>query len=219
MAIADRRALDRSTEEKEMSSESNLDRTESRGMLREMLSRMQDETRRRIEDLRRDQAQEFDSEPADEMDSARTTEEIETHAGLIARAEEKLRYLDEAVARFDAGKYGRCLKCRGAIPVERLTAIPFASYCLDCQQELHRARGGWGDGTTIAPYDQQWTLPEEMEEPTELESRRTDPKEQLTIREGEPAGSDQVKNKIWKHGLPKKRAGLNDRAARPKVRR
>ncbi len=116
-----------------------------------------------------------------EIDSASTTEEIETHAGLIARAEEKLRYLDEAFALLDAGKYGRCLKCAGAIPIERLMAIPFASYCIDCQQQLHRARGGWSEGTTIAPYDHQWTIPEEMEEPTERESRRTDPEEQLTI--------------------------------------
>ena len=38
--------------ESEMSDESNADRTEDREMLRETLSRMQDETRRGIEDLR-----------------------------------------------------------------------------------------------------------------------------------------------------------------------
>ena len=78
-----------------------------------MLSRMQDETRRRIEDLQRDQPQ-----VSDELDSARTTADIETHAGLIARAEEKLRHLDEAMVRLDAGKYGSCLKCAGAISFE-----------------------------------------------------------------------------------------------------
>lgn len=112
--------------------------------LREMLSRLQDETRRRIIDLRRDQGQESDPGPADEIDSANTTEEIETHAGLVARAEERLRFLDEAMTRLDAGKYGRCLKCGSAIPVERLIAIPFACYCLDCQEKLHRAKNGWG---------------------------------------------------------------------------
>ena len=154
-----------------------------------MLSRLQDETRRRITDLRRDQWQESDSGPADEIDSANTTEEIETHAGLIARAEEKLRFLDEAMTRLDAGKYGRCLKCRSAIPIERLIAIPFASYCLDCQEKLHRARGGWGDGTTIAPYDQLWTLPEEMQEPVD----RTATEEQLTIRPQESAANFNTK--------------------------
>lgn len=155
---------------------------EGRDTLREMLSRLQEETRRRITGLRRDQEQESDSGPADQMDSASTTEEIETHAGLIARAEEKLRYLDEAMTRLEAGKYGRCLKCGGAIPVQRLIAIPFASYCIDCQEKLHRARGGWGNGTTIAPYDHLWTVPEEMEEPVERDYRSTNSEEQLTIR-------------------------------------
>ena len=152
--------------------------TEGREMLRELLTRLRNEAQQRIKDLRKDQEQESDSEPADEMDSANTSEEIETHSGLIARVEEKLRYLDEAFTRLDAGKYGLCLKCSGAIPIERLMAIPLASYCVDCQQELHRARGGWGEGTTIAPFDHQWTLPEEMEAPdrtriSQHRSRRT----------------------------------------------
>jgi DnaK suppressor protein len=167
-------------------------------MLRELLTRLRKEAQQRIKDLRKDQEQESDSGPADEMDSASTTEEIETHAGLIARAEEKLRYLDEAFARLDAGKYGRCLKCGGAIPIERLMAIPFASYCVNCQQELHRARGGWGEGTTIAPFDHQWTLPEEMEATTEREYQSTDPEEQLTIYSRQPLAS----------GEPEKQAKL-----------
>ncbi len=164
-----------------MSDELKTDRTDGREMLRELLTRLRIEAQRRIKDLRRDQEQERELEPEDEMESARTTGEVETHAALIARVEEKLRYLDEAFGRLDAGTYGRCLKCGGAIPIERLMAIPFASYCVDCQQALHRARGGWGEGTTIAPFDQQWTLPEEMEAPTDRVYQSTDPEEQLTI--------------------------------------
>lgn len=144
-----------------MSGELKTDRTEGRQILREVLSRLQDETRRRIKDLRRDQKQESDSWPAHEIDSASTIGEIETHAGLIARAEEKLRYIDEAIVRFDEGKYGRCLKCAYAISIERLMAIPFASYCVNCQKKLNRALGGWGH----EPYDLQWTVPEEIEPP------------------------------------------------------
>jgi hypothetical protein len=40
----------------------------------------------------RDQQQESESEPADGMDAARRTADVETHAGLIVRAEEKLKY-------------------------------------------------------------------------------------------------------------------------------
>ena len=77
-------------------------------------------------------------------------------------------------------------------------AIPFASHCVDCERELHRARGGWGEGTTIAPFDQQWTLPEEMEAPTEREYQSTDPEEQLTIYSRQPLAS----------GEPEKQAKL-----------
>jgi len=188
-----------------MSDELKTDRTDGREMLRELLTRLRNEAQQRIRHLRRDQEQEQELEPEDEMESARTTAEVETHAGLIARAEEKLRYLDESFARLDAGKYGRCLKCGGAIPIERLMAIPFASYCVDCQQGLHRARGGWGEGTTIAPFDQQWTLPEEMEAPTEREYQATDPEEQLTIYSREPLASEKPGNQTTPQSPQNKR--------------
>ncbi len=41
-----------------------------------------------------------------------------------AREEEKLIGLDEALARVDSGKYGKCLRCREPIPFERLMAVP-----------------------------------------------------------------------------------------------
>jgi len=169
-----------------------------------MLIRLQDEAFERIKSLRRDQEQESESEPGDEMDSARATAEIETHSGLIARAEEKLRYLDEALVRLDAGKYGRCLQCGGTIPVERLLAIPFASYCIDCQQKRNRAKIGWGEGTTIPPYDHQWTLPEEMEAPAEREYHATDPEEQLTTHDHEPLAPGEPGNQPKRRSAPQK---------------
>ncbi len=188
-----------------MRGEQKTNRTNGREVLREMLTRLRDETWERVKNLRRDQEQESESEPADEMDSARATAEVETHAGLIARAEEKLRDLDEALARLDAGKYGRCLQCGGAIPIERLMAIPFASYCVDCQEKRNRAKAGWGEGITIPPYDHQWTLPEEMEVPTEREYHSTDPEEQLTIQAPEPLMSGAPENQPSRPTAPQKR--------------
>ena len=165
-----------------MSAEPRTDPTDVLELLRQMLLRLRDDTYERIKDLRRDQDQESWSEPADELDSARTSAEVETHAGLIARAEEKLKFLDEALSRLDAGKYGRCLGCREMIPLERLKAIPFAAYCVDCQQKRNRARRGWGEGTMISPYDHQWTVPEEMAEAEGREYHSGDPEELLTVR-------------------------------------
>ena len=177
-----------------------IDRTVSTQALREMLTRLQKEALQRIRDLRRDQQQESqsESEPADEMDSASRTAEVETHAGLIAREEDKLRYLDEALTRLAAGKYGTCLGCRESIPLERLTALPFASYCVNCQEKRNRARHDWGEGTMIQPYDQQWTVPEEMEEPANREYRSTAPEEDLEIQYRQPG----------KRGRPKRSASV-----------
>jgi len=178
-----------------MSGEPKTGQTESREKLREMLTRLQDETYQRIKNLRRDQEEESEPGPGDEMDSARTTAEVETHAGLIAREEEKFKYLDEALSRLAAGNYGRCRKCSGAIPLERLMAVPFASFCIDCQEERNRAKRAWGEGAVIPPYDHQWNLPEEMETPTDREYTSTDPEEQLTISVHEPlaAGAGEKK--------------------------
>lgn len=194
-----------------MSAELKTHQTDSRELLREMLIRLHNETCQRIRDLRRDQEQASELGPADEMDSARTTAEVETHAGLIARAGEKLKYLDEALARLDAGKYGRCLGCGGPIPFERLMALPFASYCVDCQQTRNRARRGWGEGTTIPPYDHQWTVPEEMEEPAGREYHSTNAEEQLTIRDRGPIESGQPENQAMRDSSPKKRISRRKR--------
>jgi DnaK suppressor protein len=177
-------------ERKKMNGKMSTNDTESQRVLREMLLRLQDETCKRIKDLRRDQEQESDSDPADELDSAHTTAEVETHAALIAREEEKLRYLDEALTCLNAGKYGKCLGCGTVILVERLMLIPFASYCVECQKKRNGARLGWGQGSTIAPYDHQWTLPDEMEEAAGRECQSTDPEEHLTVRYGEPVASE-----------------------------
>ncbi len=188
-----------------MSTKLKTHQTNSPEVFRKMLLRLQDETWQRIKDLRKDQEQESESEPADEMDSARTTAEVETHAGLIAREEEKLKYLDEALARLEAGKYGICPACRGAIPIERLMAVPFASYCIDCQNKRNRVRRGWGEGATIPPYDHLWSVPEEMEEPADRESRSTDPGEQLTIHNREPLAFGRPGNAAKPGPSPKKR--------------
>ena len=156
-------------------------------MLREMLIALQAETRERVRAYRLDQEQESENEPADEMDAARATADVETHAGLIAIAEERLRYLDEALARLEVGKYGSCVGCHEPIPFARLMALPFTSFCVNCESRRERAQDNWAKGSTIAPYDQTWNLPEEMEEAPSREYRSTALEEDLEVRVHQPA--------------------------------
>ena len=151
-------------------------------IFRTMLLKLRDETEDRIKEFRRDQQDDASTAPGDEMDEARSSADVETHAGLIGRAEEKLRSLDDALALFDEGKYGICLKCGDSIPLERLRVLPFAPHCVDCQGKQAAAEKRAGEGGTIPPYDQVWAPPEEMSEPADRNALRTSPDEDRSVR-------------------------------------
>ncbi len=57
--------------------------------------------------------------------------ELSHRVGVLTRT--ALDELDAALARIDAGTYGRCSGCGDAIPAERLEAIPAAESCVSCQ--------------------------------------------------------------------------------------
>jgi DnaK suppressor protein len=48
----------------------------------------------------------------------------------------QLRLVDEALDRVRSGDYGICLCCEQPIPPKRLLALPWARYCVPCQQAL-----------------------------------------------------------------------------------
>lgn len=49
-----------------------------------------------------------------------------------------LREIDEAIARIDDKAYGVCPNCDDSIPVARLRALPWAKYCIDCQERVEQ---------------------------------------------------------------------------------
>jgi len=46
----------------------------------------------------------------------------------------RLRMIEEALDRLKSGDYGFCLSCEEPIPPKRLNAIPWARYCVTCQE-------------------------------------------------------------------------------------
>jgi DnaK suppressor protein len=46
----------------------------------------------------------------------------------------QLRMIEEALDRIEAGDYGICLGCEEQIPAKRLQAVPWAKFCVQCQQ-------------------------------------------------------------------------------------
>jgi DnaK suppressor protein len=45
-----------------------------------------------------------------------------------------LLLIDDALARIDVGTYGLCINCGTLMAEKRLNAVPWAPYCLDCQE-------------------------------------------------------------------------------------
>ena len=68
-------------------------------------------------------------------DRSHNTEE-RSHLISVARAlRSNLRDVDRALAKMDAGTYGRCERCGREIAPERLEALPWAMLCIDCKQD------------------------------------------------------------------------------------
>lgn len=55
--------------------------------------------------------------------------------GLIENEQETLDQIQSALARIEAGTFGRCEDCGEAIAKPRLQALPYTKYCIDCARK------------------------------------------------------------------------------------
>ncbi len=134
--------------------------------LGKLLARAREEALARVRVLRKEEQEDAVELPADDLDVARSLEDIETDAGLIERYEYQLKAIDAALSRLERGRYGICEKCKEEIPIERLKAVPFAAYCIDCQKTRNERKRP-GEGDVDEPSRHVWTPPEELKESVE----------------------------------------------------
>jgi len=64
--------------------------------------------------------------------------EQEFNLSLIANEEELLRSINDALERIEDGSFGSCEGCDGQVPIERMKAIPWARYCIECQTKMEK---------------------------------------------------------------------------------
>jgi len=69
-----------------------------------------------------------------EEDQAQLTHDESVSLRLNNLDYTQLRLVNEALDRMDSGDYGICLRCEEAIPPKRLHALPWARYCVPCQE-------------------------------------------------------------------------------------
>jgi len=82
--------------------------------------------------------EETDDETTDNhiAETATVTLDREIDYTLEENSEHVLSEIEGALARIEAGTYGACVNCGKPIAEERLAAIPWATYCIDCKRLL-----------------------------------------------------------------------------------
>jgi DnaK suppressor protein len=85
----------------------------------------------------------------DLVDAALDSAQDEISSQLAEVESRELASVENALERMRHGKYGVCEGCNQKIPLARLNALPYATYCIGCQRETEK----YG---SIGGHDQDW---------------------------------------------------------------
>lgn len=83
----------------------------------------------------RERDSEATQDPADMAANAYTKELL---ISMSANDRRLLELIDEALGRIESGEYGECVNCGQPVQERRLEAVPWARYCLKCQDLQER---------------------------------------------------------------------------------
>jgi len=75
----------------------------------------------------------------DEVDFALDCAHGEISSQLAEAASRELAYVENALAQFAENSYGKCEACQDNIPLTRLQALPYATFCIHCKLKAEKA--------------------------------------------------------------------------------
>ncbi len=84
------------------------------------------------------EVREREDKHADLADQAASEYERQSLVHKAATARQMLKNLTQALERMRQGSFGECMECGGDIELKRLEAIPWARYCVKCQEARER---------------------------------------------------------------------------------
>lgn len=82
---------------------------------------------------------------ADALDNVQALMNREMVSRRLSSDSALLRRVDSALRRVEAGSFGICLECEEEIPTRRLQVLPWADYCVPCQEKADRLKSDTGD--------------------------------------------------------------------------
>lgn len=113
--------------------------------LRARRVQLEQDLREDVERARDEEYGELAGPVADSGDKASADLLADLDNAEVARDVRDLRELDDALARFADGSYGRCVDCAVEISYERLCAYPAARRCVNCQEVHEKTFAGPGE--------------------------------------------------------------------------
>ena len=81
----------------------------------------------------------------DALDEVQNAAERELAIRSLDRESRLLRDVRTALARVYDGSFGICLECEEEISLKRLNAVPWAPYCISCQESRDRSQQQGGE--------------------------------------------------------------------------
>jgi DnaK suppressor protein len=78
---------------------------------------------------------------SDDLDRIQGIQERDMAIGTFDRNAKLLGDVRCALDRITAGTFGLCLDCEAPISIKRLAAVPWATYCIVCQESADSAVG------------------------------------------------------------------------------
>lgn len=124
-----------------------MGRTDAMAKMRQVLIKRRDALRKALKgdlsllnDLR-------EQSSGDVVDFALDSVQDEINSQLAEVESRELSNIEVALEKMRNGTYGQCEGCGEGIPLVRMQALPYASYCINCQTELEKtgelgSRGG-----------------------------------------------------------------------------
>lgn len=107
--------------------------------LMELASRLSEEARNAIDNVAKNllAESEISHVPTHAVDG--DYEGLDREVALEAKRDDMLKKIEHALQQIHEGKYGQCENCGAPIPTARLDALPFATRCVVCEEELERS--------------------------------------------------------------------------------
>lgn len=87
---------------------------------------------------------------SDELDRIQEASARDYAMNHLERVSNRLREVRTALRRIDTGSFGVCAGCEDIISPRRLAAVPWASFCVVCQEAADRGQNAAREGIDLS---------------------------------------------------------------------